>query len=121
MSSSGVRAMLILAAVVSAAGSAVEPSNAGKIEPLLLERLAGSGASDFIVVFTETAELSPAYEMGWRERGEFVYDSLRAVSEQSQASVRFVGVMPIAREAEDVILRGLDMTPTLTLATAAFG
>ena len=42
---------------------------AGKIEDLLLERFTADGTADFIVRFTEQADLSPAYSMDWDRAG----------------------------------------------------
>jgi len=59
-----------------------------KIEADLLDALAAEGSADFIVDFVEQADLSPAYSMGWDQRGEFVYDTLRAVAAESQAEAK---------------------------------
>jgi subtilisin family serine protease len=56
----------------------------GKLEDALLDQLAG-GPADLIVQFVEQADLSPAFSMGWDERGQFVHDTLRAVAARSQA------------------------------------
>ena len=53
---------------------------ADKIEPRLLEELNRSGSSDIVVVFAQQADLSAAEHLGWRERGEFVYDELRKLA-----------------------------------------
>ena len=58
------------------------------IEPDLLEALAAEGTPDFVVRLVEQADLSPAYGMDWDARGEFVYTTLRAVAERSQAGVK---------------------------------
>ena len=44
-----------------------------------------TGNADFIVVFAEQADLPPAYNMSWEERGWFVYDTLTEVAGRSQA------------------------------------
>jgi hypothetical protein len=56
-----------------------------KIEPQLLEGINTTGSSDFIVRFVEQADLSAAYSMAWKERGEFVYNTLKEVAARSQA------------------------------------
>ncbi len=61
---------------------------ANKIDPALLDKFATEGSADFIVRFTEQADLSAAYSMGWQERGEFVVNTLTAAAERSQASAK---------------------------------
>ena len=57
-----------------------------KIEGLLLNRFTTDGNADFIVRFTEQADLSSAYSMEWNARGEFVYNTLRETATRSQAN-----------------------------------
>ncbi len=62
-----------------------------RIDPRILEELAasGSGVADFIVFMAEQADLSAAYNMGdWNARGQYVYETLAATTERSQADVR---------------------------------
>src|SRR4030042_738071 len=56
-----------------------------KIEKLLLDRFSAESSADFIVQFSEQADLSPAYSMNWDERGWFVYNTLTEVAKRSQA------------------------------------
>ncbi len=58
---------------------------ATKIEQALLDQFAGEGQADFIIRFAEQADLSPAYQMDWGPRGEFVYNTLKQTAERSQA------------------------------------
>jgi subtilisin family serine protease len=58
------------------------------IEPALLDRLAVAGHADLVVSFAATADLAPAYQMDWEERGVFVVQALTAVAESSQAHAR---------------------------------
>ncbi len=60
-----------------------------KIEAALATKLAASSA-DYIVKFKEQADLSPAYKMGWDERGQFVYDTLRNTADRTQAGAKAV-------------------------------
>ena len=71
-----------------AQGGAGQTAAAARIEADLLEQLAAGGTSDMIVVMAEQADLSPAYSMGWKERGEFVYNTLKATAERSQAHAK---------------------------------
>ncbi|MFC2023276.1 S8 family serine peptidase [Chloroflexota bacterium] len=63
------------------------PRASEKLDASLVASLE-SGASDFVIVFSEQADLSPAYSMGWEERGRFVYDSLRKIAESSQSQAK---------------------------------
>lgn len=76
----------------SSAGSAVATPSADrgeKLQPKLLgqfERAAGA-PRDFWVTFGQSADLSGAQEVDdWVERGQYVYDRLRATAESSQAA-----------------------------------
>jgi hypothetical protein len=53
-----------------------------KIETQLLEQFTAEGTADFIVRFTQQADLSPAYGMSWEERGWFVYNTLTETAHQ---------------------------------------
>lgn len=61
-----------------------------KIENGLLTAIEKNGNVDFIVRFTNQADLSAAYSMEWKARGEFVYNSLVAVAAKSQASAKAI-------------------------------
>ncbi|MGC8875389.1 MAG: hypothetical protein ACP5SI_13205, partial [Chloroflexia bacterium] len=78
--------LVFLAIVFAALPSVATPSD--KIEPALLEKLRTERTADFIVRFAEQADLSPAFQMGWRERGEFVVRALTEVAERSQAAAK---------------------------------
>jgi len=68
--------------------AAAQPPISDKIEARLLDRFATEGTADFMVVLAEKPDLSPAYTMGWEERGWFVYNALTEVAERSQARAR---------------------------------
>ena len=65
-----------------------QPAAADKLEPQLLDLFAVKGTGDFIVRFAAQADLSPAYNMGWTERGEFVYNTLKDTAAQSQSAAK---------------------------------
>ncbi len=71
------------AAVASEAGS-------DKIEGMLLDQISTDGSADFIIRFSEQADLSPAYSMDWDARGEFVYNTLREAADRSQKSAKAI-------------------------------
>jgi subtilisin family serine protease len=66
----------------------VQVDAGNKIDSQVLDEMAESGAGDFIIRFTEQADLSPAYAMSWEERGEFVYNTLSEVAARSQAKAK---------------------------------
>ena len=61
-----------------------------KIETSLLDELAVNGTTDFILTFSSQADLSPAFQMDWAARGEFVYDTLKQTAAHSQAKAKGV-------------------------------
>jgi hypothetical protein len=58
----------------------------GKIDAQLVDLLAVNGKADFIVDLAEKADLSAAYRMDWSARGHFVYNTLKATAERTQAA-----------------------------------
>jgi subtilisin family serine protease len=59
-----------------------------KIEATLVDQITADGSADFIIRFTEQADLSAAYAMDWQARGEFVYNTLREAAERSQVNAK---------------------------------
>lgn len=90
---STVIALLIVVACIGLARNdfvmAAEDGSA-KIEGQLLDSLTVDGTADFIVTFTEQADLSTASSMDWNARGEFVYNTLRDTAANSQVSAKAV-------------------------------
>jgi hypothetical protein len=62
----------------------------GKLENDLLATINEKGSADFIVRFTEQADLSPAFSMDWNDRGEFVYNTLRETAAKSQSHAKAI-------------------------------
>ena len=62
--------------------------NGNKIEGALLDKFAMDGSADFIVQFSQQADLSAAYAMDWVTRGEFVYNTLADVASNSQINAK---------------------------------
>ncbi len=81
-------AILVLMLTALPIAGAQKPDPGGKIEPALLEKLAVTGQADFIAHFAEQADLSPAYAMGWQERGEYVYNSLKETAGRTQVAAK---------------------------------
>jgi uncharacterized repeat protein (TIGR01451 family) len=64
----------------------VEPDVEEKIEAFLLSKLEVEGSADFIVRFTNQADLEAAKAMNWEARGEFVVQTLtEAATAQTKA------------------------------------
>ncbi len=64
-------------------------SNPGiEVEPGLLAQLDAGKTTGYMIYFRERADLSPALQMDWHERGWFVMNALQAAAEHSQAKVR---------------------------------
>lgn len=82
--------------LLSAALMLVSPAFLGaewraKVDPWVFDRLTlePAGQTDFLIVLAEQADLSGAARISnKREKGQFVYDSLVAVAERTQGSLR---------------------------------
>jgi PKD repeat protein len=84
-------AAMLVVSLLPALGLAQEPAApaAVEVDPLIYEQLAASpdGQADYFIQFRATADLSPAYDMNWHDRGYFVVETLQATAEASQANV----------------------------------
>jgi len=80
----------IVAVVVGLAGMSAGGACARTIEAELWSRLEAGLTADFVVGFAEQADLSAAYGMDWRERGELVVAKLRETADRSQAAARAI-------------------------------
>jgi hypothetical protein len=83
--------LLIIVALIGLARNDVATAgndHPDKIEGMLLDRFTVDGTADFIVRFTEQADLSAAYSMDWNARGEFVYNTLLNTATRSQANAK---------------------------------
>ncbi len=86
-------ALLIAVALLGLAGHdsvVAAQDQSTKIEGLLIDQFATGGSADFIVRFTEQADLSAAYAMDWNARGEFVYKSLVDTANKSQVNAKAI-------------------------------
>jgi serine protease AprX len=62
---------------------------AAKISPLVASQVAGGGSSEALIVLTEQADLSGAANLPTKlEKGQYVYNTLRAFAERTQAPIR---------------------------------
>lgn len=74
-----------------AAAPAVPWPGDSKIDPRILFDIAEStnGTADFIIIMQEQANLQPAYSItDWDARGAYVYQTLLATAERTQAGIR---------------------------------
>ncbi len=67
--------------------------NTDKIEAFLFDQFSAQGTADFIVRFTDQADLSLAYSMSWQERGNFVVDQLTETAQRSQ--INALGILDL--------------------------
>jgi len=77
--------------VVSGAEGAelLDGSLPGKVEGTVLQEMAATGQSDFFIWLTEKADLSPASKLKTkREKGRFVFETLRSTAERTQKEIR---------------------------------
>ncbi len=58
------------------------------IDPQLKESLQGRGTAISLIYLRERPDLSPALSMDWEERGWFVYNTLKAAADRSQAPLK---------------------------------
>ncbi len=79
---------LSLLPILAGAAPLTQAPASDKVEGTLLDAFSAEGTADFVVIFVEQADLSPAYSMGWEERGEFVYNTLKAAAERSQVAAK---------------------------------
>ena len=60
-----------------------------RVDPTILSELELNGATDFIVVMAEQADISAAYAIDdWNARGAFVFETLLETAERTQAGLR---------------------------------
>jgi subtilisin family serine protease len=71
------------------AAPATQADALAKIEPLVLEEIAANGETEFFVWMTTKADLTPAKSLATKlEKGQFVYETLRATADSSQRALR---------------------------------
>ena len=89
----GVRLLLIIGLLAGGLGgswlqAAGNGDTIAQVEPEVLERLRETGSVQVLVFMEEQPDLSAAYAIDdWVERGRYVYDTLLATTQQSQAPV----------------------------------
>ncbi|GAB4581218.1 MAG: hypothetical protein Fur0022_39650 [Anaerolineales bacterium] len=72
-------------------GNLALPVGNGKVDPRLRDALGDSatGQADILIILAEQADLSEAYHISdWYARGQYVYNTLKATADQTQAELR---------------------------------
>ena len=59
-----------------------------EVEPELEAQIRAEETTGYLIYFDERPDLTPAFQMGWVERGRFVVDALQQAAERSQPRVR---------------------------------
>jgi subtilisin family serine protease len=68
---------------------AMSKASSQKIEKQVLDEISSKGKTTFWVILRDKADLSPAFNIRKdKDRGDFVYQTLRSVADQSQAGLR---------------------------------
>lgn len=70
------------------AAPTIEPPVVIEVEPGLQNQIQADGSAGYLIYFREKADLSPAYEMDWQARGQYVMKALQETAESSQKTVR---------------------------------
>jgi len=82
-------AMLALPMANRPVAASNQPDGLNKVEALVLDELSAGGQTDFFVWMTEKADLSSASQLRTKaEKGQFVFETLRATADRTQAGLR---------------------------------
>jgi subtilisin family serine protease/N-acetylneuraminic acid mutarotase len=85
--------------------TALIPPAPQRVDPQVYQEMAASpdGTTKFLIVMAEQADLSAAYAISdWEARGQYVYNTLKATAERSQAALR-----------RDLAAQGVGFSPVL--------
>jgi len=86
--------LLVLALILMTVGAAawaapsLQEITPAEIEPELQAALQTEGQANLLIIFRDRADLGPTCSMSWAKRGDFVYQTLLATAQRSQATVR---------------------------------
>ena len=80
-----VLAMLLSFVPANVTAQAANPPQLVAVDQSVQDEMQKSGVATYWVEFENTADLSPAYSMNWHDRGWFVYDTLKAQADRTQA------------------------------------
>ena len=68
---------------------AITKDSTQKVERQVLDEISSNGKTTFWVILHDKADLSPAFNIRKdKDRGDFVYQTLKSVADQSQAGLR---------------------------------
>ncbi len=82
-------ALFLLAVMAAVATPALAQDHSSPfVDPELANQIKARGSANMLIYMRERADLSPAFGMGWEERGQFVYKTLKDLADRSQAAVR---------------------------------
>ncbi len=80
--------ILLSSGLSTSAAPGEQDRTPAQIEPALQEVLDTQGQANLFVILGNLPDLSPAYQMSWEKRGEFVYRTLLEHANASQAPLR---------------------------------
>lgn len=80
--------LILMTGMVSPVNAENPQQDIPTVDPVLLAESKRSASLEYLVFFEEQADLSAAYEMDWEARGWYVYETLTAFAEESQARVQ---------------------------------
>ena len=66
----------------------IEPQTPVFVDPQVVQDLQSKGTTSYWIDFKNQPDLTPAYTMDWRSRGQYVYEQLSKEADQSQRNVR---------------------------------
>lgn len=59
-----------------------------QVDPELVKQIQADETTGYMIYLRDRADLSPALEMNWKERGQFVMESLQRAADKAQSRVR---------------------------------
>jgi subtilisin family serine protease len=66
----------------------IEPQTPVFVDPQVVQDLQSKGTTSYWIDFKNQPDLTPAFTMDWRSRGQYVYEQLSKEADQSQRNVR---------------------------------
>lgn len=81
-------ALLFSGAPLGASAEKAAPQQAVVVEQAVLEEIQANGTASYMINFKYDVDLSPAFTMNWVDRGWFVYNTLVAQRDSTQAAVQ---------------------------------
>lgn len=101
------------------------------VEDAVLNEMSANGVSTYWVDFKNTADLSKAYSMDWSKRGWFVYETLKAQADKTQAAAvaylnttgltyksYWIANRILVEQSNNVVLASLQQLPNVVAISA---